>query len=107
ATVFALAVMFWLLWWRSRNYIRQALFRQNFLGKLFVCTGGMVLVVGVLYAQLVQWLQPGRLATGGLVLLCVALGGGLFLFLARKLRLLTIREWLALPLGKKFLRRFK
>lgn len=107
ATVFALAVMFWLLWWRSRNYIRQALFGQNFLGKLFVCTGGMVLVVGVLYAQLVQWLQPGRLATGGLVLLCVALGGSLFLFLARKLRLLTIREWLALPLGKKFLRRFK
>jgi len=106
ATVLALFVMFGLIWWRSRSYIQQALFRQQFLLKLMVCVGGMALVVGVFFHQLVQWLQPGRLATGGLVLVCIIIGGSLFLFLTRVLHLLTIREWLALPMGKQFLRRF-
>ncbi|MFD1317793.1 putative polysaccharide biosynthesis protein [Loigolactobacillus zhaoyuanensis] len=106
-TILALVVMFLLIWWRSKSYLRHALFRQHFLLKLMICAGSMTLVVSGAYALLVQWLQPSRLATGGLVFICVILGGSLFLFLARSLRLLTVREWLALPLGKKFLQRFK
>ncbi|MFD0897147.1 putative polysaccharide biosynthesis protein [Loigolactobacillus binensis] len=106
-TILALAVMFGLIWWRSRSYLRQALVRHFFLLKLVACAGTMTVLVRLLFMLLSTWLQPGRLATGGVVFVCILLGGGWFLFWARQLRLLTVREWLALPLGKKFLRRFK
>lgn len=105
-TVLALTVILSLIWWYSRPYVRQALFRHWFSLKLLFCVGSMMLVVTGLFFSIQHHWQLGRLAGGGIVLLCVAGGAVLFIGLARWVRLFTIREWLSLPLGKQILRFF-
>lgn len=105
-TVGALAVILSLIWWYSRSYVRQALFRQWFSLKLFFCVGSMMAVVAGIFFSIQNHWQLGRLATGGVVLICVISGAVLFISLARWVRLFTIREWLSLPMGKQILRVF-
>lgn len=86
----------------SLNYLRH----NHFAKKLTGCLAGMLLVLLAYYGIGGLFLggTPHRILTLMATLVGVVLGGSTFIFLAIQLKLLTIREWLMLPFGKKILR---
>ncbi|WP_146624192.1 putative polysaccharide biosynthesis protein [Enterococcus florum] len=84
------------------GYLQQRSFGYKLLG----CLLGMSAVL-LLY-HCCMYLFFGTIAHRGqaliLAVIGVGIGGGTFLFLAVRLKLLTVREWLMLPLGNKLLR---
>ena len=78
----------------------------HFIRKLIVCTVGMVggLVIFASFVSLIVGPVTHRGGTLLLSLIGVCIGAGIFVSLAVRYRLLTVREWLMLPFGKKILR---
>jgi len=81
--------------------------RQNHFGiKLLFCTGTMVFVV-VAMVTLIKMMLPfeiQRITAFVLSLFGVAVGAITFIVMAIRTQLLTIREWLLIPMGNKILR---
>lgn len=77
-----------------------------FLWKLTKCLMGMVIGVSGYRFLLESWLiaSDSRLLFFLATLVGVAFGGGMFSWLLVKGDLFTVREWLAIPMGKKLLR---
>ncbi|ANK63988.1 sugar transporter [Loigolactobacillus backii] len=103
-TVMALVVTFCLIWWQSDDQLRRALVARQFMFKLVVICFVMMLLIGPSTRWLINELAAGRLLTGLLTLLAVLIGGIIFVLLATVGHLFSIREWLALPLGRRYLK---
>lgn len=90
----------------SEKEVNKFLLEKSFLRKLFQSLGIMIAVL--LVARLIIWLGLGELQHRSYTLVaslfCVGIGGTAFLYTAVRVQLFTIREWLALPFGKKILR---
>lgn len=87
---------------KTRAYYKQ----RHFTGKLFICLMGMIFVLLCYYGSISILFGMVQKRSGALAaaVLGVLLGGSVFLSLAIRVRLLTIREWLMLPFGSKLLR---
>lgn len=107
ATVLGLAAMLGVMWFRSPYTIRKSLIAPSFVLKLFFCCSVMAAAV-VLTTNLLEIL-PFAAASRWyslLVALCgTVTGATVFVYGVLKLKVLTLREWLSLPFGKKILRR--
>lgn len=93
---------------RAQSSINHFWHEGNYGKKLFICLGIMASVLFLYYSfvaillngPLTHRLQALLFCLGG-----VGLGGAAFIGAAIKIKLLTIREWLLVPFGKKLLRR--
>ncbi|WP_277630583.1 putative polysaccharide biosynthesis protein [Atopococcus tabaci] len=105
-TVAALLVVLVVLWVRVPGRLKQVLFDGPFAVKLMLSLLGMGTAVST-----VVWLAgrvfpfEGRGAALLLALAGVAVGACVFLFFLLGTRVLTIREWLSLPFGRKIVKR--
>jgi len=74
--------------------------------RLIGCTLGMVGGLTLVFSLVHLLCGPITHRGGSLAmsLLGVVIGAGIFVTLAVRYRLLTVREWLMLPFGKKILR---
>ncbi|WP_341780113.1 polysaccharide biosynthesis protein [Levilactobacillus sp. HBUAS70063] len=106
-TVLSLAVMFLVIWYGSDVTLRSGIWTKPYIRILLACTILMVLGVQVTVALLERWwpaLMTSRLAVGGGLLMAIPVGVMIFIGLALHWRLLTVREWLAIPHGENVLR---
>ncbi|KRN01510.1 polysaccharide transporter [Levilactobacillus senmaizukei DSM 21775 = NBRC 103853] len=106
-TVGGLLITLIIIWYGSAVELRTGVWTPSFVVKLSACTGIMVLGVRLLvWACEMIWprLTSGRLLDGVGLLALIPIGALIFLTLALRWRLLTIREWLTLPLAKRLLR---
>lgn len=84
------------------KYLNQQGFLRHLIYCLLLMAASLFGYYGVL--QILFGQVESRLATLIICLIGVMLGGGTFVFAAIRLHLLSIREWLMLPFGKKILR---
>ena len=104
ATVLALIVAQALIAGSLPALLKGLLSGDNYLLKLGLVTGIMGVVAAVV-AKVGTFLLPGgRLSLLLVALISVGVGVLVFIGLALWLRLFSIREWLAIPGGKKLLR---
>lgn len=101
STILALGVITLLLALQVPVMIRRELNQRYFLSKLGLTT--VIMVAGVFGSELLLPLDS-RLTAVGQAVAGVVFGVALFITAATKLRLFTIREVLALPLGRRFLK---
>lgn len=106
STLLGLMVSLFILHLASDRLTRGYSSERHFMRHLFICLGGMVVVLLCYYegVSLLFGAVTKRSVALLVAVLGVAVGGSAFLFLAMRLRLLTIREWLMLPFGSKLLR---
>ncbi|MGO2638200.1 MAG: lipid II flippase MurJ, partial [Enterococcus viikkiensis] len=106
STLLGLMVSLSILHLASDRLTRGYSSERHFMRHLFICLGGMVMVMLCYYGgvSLLFGAVTKRSVALLVAVLGVAFGGSAFLFLAMRLRLLTIREWLMLPFGSKLLR---
>jgi len=87
--------------------LNQFWFEGKYGKKLFACLAAMTSGLFLYYAG-ISILINGTLAhRWQAFLFCIGgviIGGGIFIFTALKINLLTVREWLLVPFGKKILR---
>ena len=105
-TVSALSLAALIIFLYTPVYVKQAVFNRGFILKL-----GWIIVlmtVGVsLFAHLLgAAVGTGRLAAGVVTGLSVFFGGFVFLYFSVRYKLLTLKEWLALPMVSKFLHKW-
>ncbi|AYM03884.1 polysaccharide biosynthesis protein [Levilactobacillus brevis] len=106
-TVLSLAVMFLVIWYGSAQELRAGVWSQAFIRTLLGCTILMVAGVRLVVMLLEAWwpvLATGRLAAGVGLLITIPVGVVIFFSLALSWRLLTVREWLAIPHAEIVLR---
>ncbi|MEO1768582.1 PST family polysaccharide transporter [Enterococcus sp. 665A] len=106
ATLAGLTVALIVLHRGSDSAITNYLKERKFGKKLTVCLGGMVISLFGYYTVLSVLGNPVQHRSQALfvALLGVLIGASMFLFLSIRLKLLTTREWLMLPMGSKILR---
>ncbi|MFD1670578.1 oligosaccharide flippase family protein [Agrilactobacillus yilanensis] len=106
-TVLALAGAAFLIFLHTPSYVRQAIFDRGFIFKLTVIVFIMAIVVAI-GAVVANTLFPsGRLGAGLVTLINIGVGIVVFGYLSVKLKLLTLKEWLALPFVGKVLHKIK
>ncbi|PWF99299.1 putative polysaccharide biosynthesis protein [Levilactobacillus bambusae] len=105
-TVASLLVILGVIWFGSDRRYRAAVWQNGFGWKLTLICGGMGIGVRLGVLVFYQVLAPGfpRLASALILGIMVPIGAALFLMGANRLNLLTIREWLTLPLGDHLVR---
>ena len=107
ATIIGLLVILIIMWWDLPKEIKESLTEKSFGWKLLFSCGVMAIIV---WFEM-KWfgnsalIEENRLAAFGYTVLGGVTGIGVFLWLMIKLSVLTIREWLSLPFGKKMLRK--
>ncbi|MCH5465559.1 polysaccharide biosynthesis protein [Levilactobacillus tujiorum] len=106
-TVVSLGTIFLVIWYGSDVTLRSGVWTSAYIRILLACTILMVFGVRLMAGLLTYWwpaLLTSRLAIGGGLLVVIPLGGLLFLGMALKWQLLSVREWLAIPHGESVLR---
>lgn len=106
ATLAGLLVILIYLVSKEKAQINAFWTERQFGRKLLLCAVGMLLGLFISFYVLTSLTGPVTQRGQALLfsLIGVAIGGTFFIQLAIRLRLLTIREWLLLPFGKKILR---
>ncbi len=106
STLVGLVVILWYLIKQEDSRINVFWKERHFGGKLLICTIGMVIGLLIFYALLTAMVGTpvSRLQALLFSLLGVVIGGTIFIQFAIRLELLTLREWLMIPFGKKILR---
>lgn len=107
-TVFALFVMAYFLMIQLRKEHLTA-FRQGFLVKLTSISVIMLVAVRILM-PIANWFTAGlspRMMALADAMIGIPVGAIIFIYLALKFNLLTLREWLMLPKADRWLRWFK
>lgn len=107
ATVVSLFAILLVMRLDASKEVKESLVEKSFGWKLLVSCGVMAMIVW-LEMQLIgqsTLIDENRLAAFSYTLIGAVTGIGVFLWLIIKLKLLTIREWLSLPFGKKILRK--
>lgn len=102
-TVAALAGVVFLIFLGSPVYVKQAIFNHGFIFKLGACVLGMVITVGIGLILFVPLFPGNRLGAAAIVAIHILIGLLVFIFLSIRFKLLTLREWLSLPLVSKIL----
>lgn len=105
-TVFALGITFVLVFSASPIQLKQALFEQGYLFKLFLSMLVMVFSVGISNFIVVRLIDVTTRSGAGIVTF-IGIFVGLIAFMgsALVLHLFTLREWLVFPYGKKILKK--
>ena len=95
------------MWFNSPKELKESLLKNNFGWKLVLSCGVMAIIVWVIMQLIGQnaLIEESRLAAFGYTLVGAVIGVGAFLRMIIKCNLLTLREWLSLPFGKKLLRK--
>lgn len=107
ATIIGLLAILIIMWWDLPKEIKESLTQKSFGWKLLFSCGVMAIIV---WFEM-KWfgnsalIEENRLAAFGYTILGGVTGIGVFLWLMIKCNVLTIREWLSLPFGKKMLRK--
>lgn len=106
ATLAGLSLVLVVLHRGSDPELNGYLKERKFGKKLAACLGGMTISLFGYYAVLLIVGSPVQHRSQALMaaLFGVLIGASVFLFLAIRLKLLTTREWLMLPMGSKILR---
>lgn len=107
ATIVSLFVILLVMWFNSPKELKESLLKNNFGWKLVLSCGVMAIIVWVIMQLIGQnaLIEESRLAAFGYTLVGAVIGVGAFLRMIIKCNLLTLREWLSLPFGKKLLRK--
>lgn len=105
-TVLALLSTLAFSWWKLTDPIKIAVFAKGFGWKLAASSiiMGAVVLTAVSLVSLTG-LDASRLGSFVLALLGVAVGAAVFVKIIISFKLLTLREWLSLPFGKRVLRK--
>lgn len=106
STLLGLVVILGYLMKQETSEVNHFWRENHFSLKLIGCTLGMIVMIFVGFQLIIMIAGPvtTRLQAFGFSLIGVAIGGGTFIQLAIRFRLLSLREWLMLPFGKKILR---
>ncbi|WP_438717042.1 putative polysaccharide biosynthesis protein [Enterococcus sp. AZ109] len=106
STLFGLLVVLAVLRRGSEEELTGYLRERNFGKKLVTCLSGMTVSIFGYYTVLQVLGNPVQHRSQALfaAVIGVIIGASIFLFLAIRLKLLTTREWLMLPMGSKILR---
>lgn len=107
ATIVGLLAILIVMWFDSPKEIRESLVEARFGWKLLLSCGVMAIIVWLEMKLIGQsaLTKENRLAAFSYTLVGAVTGVGIFLWMMIKCKLLTIREWLSLPFGKKILRK--
>lgn len=107
ALIAGLAAMLWVLWLNSERALRDVWFTDLFLMKLLGGCSVLYVTVWVLRISIERYIftDGARLTDSVIVSVTVCAGVGVFLWYILKVRLLTLREWVSIPFGKKLLRK--
>ena len=106
STLLGLLVILFYFIYHEEKAVNQFWIERQFIFKLVGCLLGMVIGMALIFAVVGFFVGPITHRSGTLCmsLFGVAIGAGVFVSLAVRCRLLTVREWLMLPFGKKILR---
>jgi PST family polysaccharide transporter len=106
STIIGLIVTLAFLVTFTEKAINHFVFEHDFLKKLLLSLGVMIIVLLLFQGAAALLLNGIRHRSQALIitLLGVAVGGSTFIYVIVKLKLFTTREWLALPFGAKILR---
>jgi len=104
ATILALILAQSLITMGLPSLLKGLLSGDNYLIKLGLTTGVMGLVANICLRFVAMLIPAGRLWLFLATLIAVGVGVVVFISIALWLRLFSIREWLAIPGGKKLLR---
>ena len=107
ALIAGLAAMVLVLWMNSERALRDVWFTDHFVRKLLAGCLVLFVTVWALRVGLERYLftDGGRLTDSVIAVVTVCAGVGVFLWYILKVRLLTLREWVSIPFGKKLLRK--
>lgn len=105
-TVLALAVSALIIFWYTPTYVKHAIFTRGFIFKLTVIIIVMISIVAMSALTVETMVPNSRLGAGIVTLVGVLVGVALFLGLSIRMKLLTLREWLTLPLVSPVLHHF-
>lgn len=107
ALIAGLAAMVLVLWMNSERALRDVWFTDHFVRKLLAGCLVLFVTVWALRVGLERYLftDGGRLTDSVIAAVTVCAGVGVFLWYILKVRLLTLREWVSIPFGKKLLRK--
>jgi PST family polysaccharide transporter len=107
ALIAGLAAMVLVLWMNSERALRDVWFTDHFVRKLLAGCVVLFVTVWALRVGLERYLftDGGRLTDSVIAVVTVCAGVGVFLWYILKVRLLTLREWVSIPFGKKLLRK--
>ena len=107
ALIAGLAAMVLVLWMNSERALRDVWFTDHFVRKLLAGCVVLFVTVWALRVGLERYLftDGGRLTVSVIAVVTVCAGVGVFLWYILKVRLLTLREWVSIPFGKKLLRK--
>ena len=107
ALIAGLAAMVLVLWMNSERALRDVWFTDHFFLKLLAGCVVLFVTVWALRVGLERYLftDGGRLTDSVIAVVTVCAGVGVFLWYILKVRLLTLREWVSIPFGKKLLRK--
>ena len=107
ATVTGLVIMVIFLHTQLPLSLRNVWHRDAFLLKLGA--GAVLLFISAFLTKRILWLffQPGRTNATLVALLTVVVGVFVFLLYVIRVKLLTNREWVSIPLGKKLMKKMK
>lgn len=83
----------------------NGVFKFEKAGRLIAISVVMMITVNVLASLLTVYLGPGRLMAVVILIITVPIGALVFLKLSYQAKLLTTREWLAIPFMKTILKR--
>lgn len=106
STLLGLLSMVLIVYWESQYEIKYALRKQRFLQTIMISAllvFASVTVVDYFISGIFP-IEASRLINGVIVLVEVALGIALFIYIAFRRQLFTIREWLMMPKGKTLLK---
>ncbi|MGB7460497.1 MAG: polysaccharide biosynthesis protein [Carnobacterium jeotgali] len=107
ATVISLVTILMVMHMDTSKEVKESFVEKSFGWKLLFSCGVMAMLVW-LEMQLIGQsaiIEENRLAAFGSTVIGGVTGIGVFLWLIIKCQLLTLREWLSLPFGKKILRK--
>ncbi|NCB64929.1 MAG: polysaccharide biosynthesis protein [Bacilli bacterium] len=107
ALIAGLAAMVLVLWMNSERALRDVWFTDHFVRKLLAGCVVLFVTVWALRVGLERYLftDGDRLTDSVIAVVTVCAGVGVFLWYILKVRLLTLREWVSIPFGKKLLRK--
>ena len=107
ALIAGLAAMVLVLWMNSERALRDVWLTDHFVRKLLAGCVVLFVTVWALRVGLERYLftDGGRLTDSVIAVVTVCAGVGVFLWYILKVRLLTLREWVSIPFGKKLLRK--
>lgn len=107
ATILALMVILCVIWLGLPSVLQQSVRKKSFGLKLIFSSGLMAISVWVVtwVTEMFVLNNGSRLASFGIVLIGILIGVIVFVFCLLKWKVLTVREWLTLPFGKRILRK--